>query len=315
MKKLQQLGALEAPFPYWGGKAVVAPVIWQRLGDVRHYLEPFAGSLAVLLARPHRPRVETVNDLDGHLVNVYRALAHNPRLVAQHASRPVSSVDLWARHDYVCSQRGALTAQLIADHRFFDAELAGLWIYCASAWTGSGFGWKAGLRGQPHVSHTGSGIHARRRQGHLPRLFAALQTRLRGVRMLCGDWRACLSETILFGSTTPVGLLLDPPYAQERRQARLYATEDDCAAAVRAWALAHGEHPKLRIALCGLAGEHAMPDTWTAYPWQARGGLTNTKHHGRGSGETRQEVVWFSPHCLDAAGRQGQLFPAPPRTP
>jgi len=72
MEKLQQLGALYAPFPYWGGKALVAPVIWQHLGDVRHYLEPFAGSLAVLLGRPHRPRVETVNDLDGHLVNVYR---------------------------------------------------------------------------------------------------------------------------------------------------------------------------------------------------------------------------------------------------
>jgi DNA adenine methylase len=99
----------------------------------------------------------------------------------------------------------------------------------------------------------------------------------------------------------PVGILCDPPYAQDRRQARLYATEDDCAGAVREWAIAHGEDRRLRIALCGLDGEHVMPDTWTAHPWQARGGLQNTKHHGRGSGETRQEVVWFSPHCLQAA--------------
>src|SRR5262249_9598143 len=146
MQKLQHLGPLAALFPYWGGKAPVAPVIWQHLGDVRHYLEPFAGSLAVLLARPHRPGVETVNDQDGHVVNVLRALAADPRTVAQVARWPVSSVDLWARHDALCSARDALTAQLIADHRYFDAELAGLWIYCASTWAGSGFGRKAGLR-------------------------------------------------------------------------------------------------------------------------------------------------------------------------
>src|SRR5262249_19249782 len=152
MQKLQRVGSLAALFPYYGGKAPVAPVIWHHLGDVRHYLGPFAGSLAVLLARPHRPRVETVNDADGHLVNVYRALVADPRTVVQYARWPVSSVDLWARHDTLCRERDALTTQLIADHRFYDAELAGLWVYCRSTWAGSGFGRKAGLRPTPHVS-------------------------------------------------------------------------------------------------------------------------------------------------------------------
>ena len=44
-QKLRRLGPLAALFPYWGGKSVVAPLIWQRLGNVRHYIEPFAGSL------------------------------------------------------------------------------------------------------------------------------------------------------------------------------------------------------------------------------------------------------------------------------
>lgn len=39
-------------------------MIWERLGDPVNYVEPFAGSLAVLLARPTEPRIETVNDLD-----------------------------------------------------------------------------------------------------------------------------------------------------------------------------------------------------------------------------------------------------------
>jgi hypothetical protein len=46
--------------------------------DVDTYNEPFAGSLAVLLGRPHAPRVETVNDLDCYLANFWRALQADP---------------------------------------------------------------------------------------------------------------------------------------------------------------------------------------------------------------------------------------------
>lgn len=43
---------LVAPFPYFGGKRRAAPIIWRELGDPAGYVEPFAGSAAVLLARP-----------------------------------------------------------------------------------------------------------------------------------------------------------------------------------------------------------------------------------------------------------------------
>ena len=55
---------LKAPFPWFGGKSRVADIVWDRFGDVANYVEPFFGSGAVLLARPHPPRIETVNDLD-----------------------------------------------------------------------------------------------------------------------------------------------------------------------------------------------------------------------------------------------------------
>jgi hypothetical protein len=51
---------LRAPFPWYGGKSRAAPLIWRAFGNVPNYVEPFAGSLAVLLARPHDPKVETV---------------------------------------------------------------------------------------------------------------------------------------------------------------------------------------------------------------------------------------------------------------
>lgn len=52
---------LRAPFPWFGGKSLAAETIWQALGNVPNYVEPFAGSLATLLGRPTAPHVETVN--------------------------------------------------------------------------------------------------------------------------------------------------------------------------------------------------------------------------------------------------------------
>lgn len=64
---------LRAPFPWYGGKFLAAPLVWRAFGNVPNYVEPFAGSLAVLLARPHPGKVETANDKDGLIANFWRA--------------------------------------------------------------------------------------------------------------------------------------------------------------------------------------------------------------------------------------------------
>ena len=38
---------LKAPFPWFGGKSDVADAVWQRLGNVPNYIEPFFGSGAM----------------------------------------------------------------------------------------------------------------------------------------------------------------------------------------------------------------------------------------------------------------------------
>ena len=43
---------LKAPFPYFGGKSNVADIVWAGLEQPKHYIEPFYGSAAVLLAGP-----------------------------------------------------------------------------------------------------------------------------------------------------------------------------------------------------------------------------------------------------------------------
>ena len=90
---------IKAPFPWFGGKRKVADLIWQRFGNVRNYVEPFFGSGAVLLNRPLPfDGVETVNDWDGLVANFWRALQHEPHLVAGYADNPVNENDLHARH-------------------------------------------------------------------------------------------------------------------------------------------------------------------------------------------------------------------------
>ena len=109
-----------APFPYFGGKRRAAPIVWRALGDPSGYVEPFAGSAAVLLARPHFEgrRVETINDLDGWLVNVWRAIQSRPDEVARHAVGPVTEIDYHARLAWLQQRRAdSLINRLPRDHR------------------------------------------------------------------------------------------------------------------------------------------------------------------------------------------------------
>jgi hypothetical protein len=125
-----------------------------------------------------------------------------------------------------------------------------------------------------------------------------LADRMRRVRVCCGDWsRICgPSPTVKLGTT---GVFLDPPYADEAdRQSDLYATDDlTVAHAVREWAITNGNHPELRIALCGYDGEHEMPSSWEAIHWKASGGY-GSQGEGRGRENAKREMIWFSPHCL-----------------
>ena len=61
---------LQAPFPYFGGKRKAAETVWPAFGHVDNYVEPFAGSAAMLLAAPpDAARIETINDFDGFMTN------------------------------------------------------------------------------------------------------------------------------------------------------------------------------------------------------------------------------------------------------
>jgi site-specific DNA-adenine methylase len=75
-------GTLAAPFPYFGGKSLACATVWAAFGEVDNYVEPFAGSAAMLLGAPSGKRVETINDADGFVANFWRAVAADADAVA-----------------------------------------------------------------------------------------------------------------------------------------------------------------------------------------------------------------------------------------
>ena len=128
------------PFPYFGGKSRIARAVWRRFGRVANYVEPFMGSLAMLLLRPAPIRgIETVNDADGFIANFWRAVQADPAAVAMWVDWPVNENDLHARHVWLKERRDCLTAKLEGDPDYYDAKIAGWWCWGMACWIGAGF--------------------------------------------------------------------------------------------------------------------------------------------------------------------------------
>lgn len=288
---------LKAPFPYFGGKSRIASVVWQRFGRVRNYVEPFFGSGAVLLQRPMpHEGVETVNDKDRFVANFWRAIKADPEAVAEWCDWPVNEADLHARHRWLINETAEFRERVVVDPDYFDAKIAGWWVWGLCQWIGSGWCGRAGSQ-LPHLGNAGRGVH--RPGDSLRAYFAVLSDRLRSVRVCCGDWSRILgdSPTVKQGLTA---VFLDPPYSAEAdREMGLYAQEDgQVAHAVRDWCRDKGDDPRLRIALCGYEGEHDDLESagWSVLAWKAKGGYASQSEDDNAN--ARRERVWFSPHCL-----------------
>jgi hypothetical protein len=144
--------------------------------------------------------------------------------------------------------------------------------------------------GEPCV---GQGTNNHGARSALYEIFEALARRLRYVRVTCGDFARILTPAVTWkhGLT---GVLLDPPYAGFDE---LYGTAP-VSERVRAWCLANGARPDLRIALCGYAGEHDELEVlgWRVEAWKAAGGYAN-QSDGENDNAAK-ERIWFSPACL-----------------
>lgn len=323
-------------FPYFGGKRRIGSDVWERLGNVSNFVEPFAGSLAVLLARPveHEwwKRIETVNDADCYIANFWRALQIDPYEVAREAAWPVNQADLTARHLWLVRERSTFSEQVMSDPFFYDSRVAGWWLWGICSYVGAdwctgvgGFTGGAGLsvtnggvepgvyRKMPMASgsHPGRGIHrlhqsvsAKVNDSMLDAVTAdclKVADRLRRVRVTCGDWSKVLNQVAAPHAGGVTGIFLDPPYDPNERRKDLYAVETDVdnPAHQRSleWAIGNGDNPAFRILYCGYETAEQVK-VFTDAGWQSMRWKATRGYSAAGKNRER-EIVWCSPACLN----------------
>ena len=310
---------LTAPFPYFGGKSRACAQVWAAFGEVKNYVEPFCGSAAMLLGAPDGKRVETINDADGFVANFWRAVSKDDAAVAEAMDWPVNEADLFARHIWLVQQSEGLLARLHADPDYYDARIAGWWAWGACNWIGSGWcsgkgPWalvdgevvrNAGQGVNRQLPHLGNGQGVNRKLPHLGDAgrgaficdwLAKLGTRLRDVRVACGDWQRVVSDsvTVRHGTTA---VFLDPPYTKGAMDYAAGGVGGALASEVRMWCAENGHRKELRIVFCGHAGEHdeLLSHGWTTRSWKARKGYATTSDAVENSAS---ETLWVSPACV-----------------
>lgn len=324
----------QLPYPWYGGKARIAPLAWERLGNPINYIEPFFGGGAMFWLRPNYDpllHTETVNDLDCNIPNFLRAMQSDPIQVAYWAAWPVSEADLSARHQWLTERtwgyRDDFREKMQSDPDFCDLKQAGWWVWGINSWIGSG--WCAnpaksrrgndrspekgvyrqrpdmstkGLltkRQQPYLGNSGQGVNRKRPDDSLLEYCQKLSDRLQKARVCCGDFERVLTSSVIGAtSNSTTAIFLDPPYAAKHRQPNLYNhDEDDVSRRAFEWAILHGDNPKLRISFCEYDDAYELPQDWDCIAWKTHGGYAN-----QGNNQARKnaelERVWFSPHCL-----------------
>ncbi|MFJ8603421.1 DNA adenine methylase [Streptomyces shenzhenensis] len=188
---------MKSPVPYFGSKQSVADWIVSLLPDHEHYVEPYCGGLSVLLAK-HPSQMETVNDLDGHLMTFWRVLRNQPEsLMRVCALTPHSRAEQLAAY-------GPLDGE-------DDTEVARrVWVRLTQGRSGMlrRTGWRH------HVHPAGS---ATSMPGYLEAYvdrMAAVAERLHAVSLEC---LPALDLIAKYGSHRSVLLYVDPPYLGSTR--------------------------------------------------------------------------------------------------
>ena len=189
---------MKPPVPYFGGKMMLAPAIVDLLPSHLHYVEPYCGSLSVLLAKA--PSVmETVNDLDGNLMTFWRVLRDRGDDLAR-----VCALTPHSRAEYA-DARGEfdVTDELEVARRVWVTLTQGRSGTLREAKTG----WRHFVR--PGVSTGMPGYLA----GYVDRM-AGVTARLRDVSL---ESMPALDLISKYGVEDDVLLYVDPPYLGSTR--------------------------------------------------------------------------------------------------
>lgn len=190
---------MRAAFSYFGGKSRLAPWLASLLPDHRTYVEPFAGSAAVLFAK-QPSRSEILNDLDGNVVAFFRVLREHP-------------ADLIRQLQLTPYARDELAAADLDEPDLPDLERARRFfvrVQCSISHTTQQTGFAIAPQSPPG---SGGSDHAHKFAAVADRLDACAE-RLRRVMI---EHKPALQVVGRFGADPHAALYCDPPYLADVR--------------------------------------------------------------------------------------------------
>lgn len=261
--------------PYFGGKQRIAEQIVALFPAHSHYVEPYAGGLSVFLAKTPS-RIETLNDLDQHLVTFWRVLRDHPHEFITACELTPHSRDEMVRSRDLSS----------AD----EVEIARrVWVHLTQG--RSGIATLTGWRFYIDATSTATPISGYL-DGYRRRMPAAV-ARLRAAQLEC---RNALDVIADYGKNEDALLYVDPPYLPDLRRPGAYRVETDV------------EHHRAlidalkgcraHVALSGYASSlyDAALDGWVRTEIAA-----STQQANRPGANERTEIVWTNYTPLAAA--------------
>jgi len=251
---------IRAILPYFGGKRNLAAAIVEELGPHSAYWEPFAGSLAVILRKPRTP-METVNDLNGDVINLARVIV-DPQL-GRDLYRRLSWTLMHEETFAACKDALRTAGELPAAPDEPDLERAVR--YFVASWMG-----RNGTAGAPLsdsgtycVRYTTNGGHAGTRWVAACRSILAWRRRLAHVTFLNRDAFELLER---IEDARGTAIYCDPPYVVKgARYLHDFRPEDHTRLAV---ALARFQRARVVVSYYAdpLIEELYPRDRWT---WRA----------------------------------------------
>ena len=247
---------------YPGAKWNIAKWIISHFPPHTTYLEPFFGSGAVFFNKPPS-KVETINDIDGNVVNLFRVIREKPEELAA-----LIEMTPWAREEYYSSFEKS--GDSVEDARRF---LVRTWQAFASD-TSKKTGWRHERQGQ-------QGRNAVKIWESLSDRAIVAAKRLKYAQIEQRD----AIELIKSYCFDTVLIYADPPYLRETRTNTLYSNE-----------MTNEQHQELLVALNAHLGTVLL----SGYDCELYSGLLEnwhkaTKRTTAEMGRTREEILWINP--------------------
>lgn len=199
---------MNAVFKYPGAKWSIARWVIDHFPEHHSYLEPFLGSGAVLFCKA-RSDIETVNDLDGDVVNVFDWIRRDPEKLAHEVYFTPYSRQVY---DDTFKRRGKETDSLQRAVDFLTRMMMGHGFRT----TGEKVGWKNDVQGREAAYAAGYWCK-------LPAVIFEAAERLRGVQIECMP----AVDLIRRFNYPNVLIYADPPYLLSTRSGRQYKHEMD----------------------------------------------------------------------------------------